>query len=699
VEPSGAVIPLSQTSAEWRRPKVLIPAAAALLVVVLALGWWLTRHRTSGPAGAEGHKALAVLYFSNLSQDPSLDWLNRGLTEMLTTNLAQVKGLDVLSTERVLAAIQRLGKKGTTELDPASAAEVARNTDADAFVTGTLLRVSPKQLRLDVQVQDTKSGQILFSDKVEAPDVQGIFSMVDAVTGRVAQRFVPSANMATNGPSIEEAATSNLEAYRHYQLGVDFQRRFLLAEAIRELEEAIRLDPQFGLAYWYLASTYSVQGDLRKSEDLWPKIEQLQSRLPRKNLLEFQAEQAFRAGDQAGGRQTLESLLKEFPRDDDARAELADSLRHAGEPDRAISVLKDGLQLDPRNEEFLNTLAYAQAASGNLTAALQADDQYIAVRPNDPNPWDTRGDILYESNHDDEAVEAYRKAVALKPDFVDYQDYVKLAVVYADQKKFALADSALQEYGKRATGSAKFYVSVIAGQFQETRGDLEGARASYERAVRDLAGAGQKTGADSALVSLASISVLTGQGMASDLAFARQQKFSGLENRAIGLLQAAQGDTAGSERSLQLYAAARPELGPQGLEQFRNYIALYAALARKDPQSVIAAAGRLPNADDSWFRYPRGWAYFETKDYSRAEQDLRAAVMDEKLLESFNTMRTRSPLRAALAHFYLGQVYEATGKREQATNEYQEFLSHFENSRASLPQIALARAALQRSLP
>ena len=223
----------------------------------------------------------------------------------------------------------------------------------------------------------------------------------------------------------------------------------------------------------------------------------------------------------------------------------------------------------------------------------------MALRPNDPNPWDTRGDILYKLNHDDEAVEAYRKVMALKPDFIGYEDYVKLAVVYADQKKFALADSALQEYGKRATGAGKFYVSVFAGQFQETRGDLEGARASYQRAVRDLARAGQNDGAAGALQSLAMISLLTGEGMASDLAFARQQKLSGWEYRAIGALQAAQGDTAASERSLQLYAAARPELGPQGIERIRNYDALYAALVRKDPQGVIAAAGRLPNSSDS----------------------------------------------------------------------------------------------------
>ncbi len=228
---------------------------------------------------------------------------------------------------------------------------------------------------------------------------------------------------------------------------------------------------------------------------------------------------------------------------------------------------------------------------------------------------------------------------------------------------------------------------------------MEGARASYQRAVRDLAGAGQFDGAEGALVSLASAALLTGEGIASALASARQQKLSGREYYVIALLQAVQGDTAGSERGLQLYVAARPELGSQGIERLRNYAALYAALARKDPQGVLAAAGRLPDSGDAAFRYPRGWAYFETKDYSRAEQDLRAAILDEKILSSFNSMRNHSPLLAALAHFYLGQVYEATGKREQAANEYQEFLSHFENSRANLPQIAIARAALQHSLP
>ncbi|HEV2352081.1 MAG TPA: protein kinase [Terriglobia bacterium] len=699
MQPSGTFIPTPMPSTEPRRSRILIPAAVALLVVGLALGWWFIRHRTSGPVAAGGQKAVAVLYFSNLSQDPSLDWLNRGLTEMLTTNLAQVKGLDVLSTERILSAVQRLGKKQTTELDPTSAMEVARNTDADAFVTGTLMRVGPKQLRLDVQVQDTKSGQILFSDKVEAEDVQGIFSMVDAVTGRIAQRFVPSANPATNAPTIEDAATSNIEAYRHYQLGYDLRQRLFSAEAAQEFEQAIKLDPQFALAYFYLSQVYASQGDFRKSEALWPKIEQFQSRLPHKDQLQFQATQALRALDFVRAKQILESLVKEYPREDQARQELALFLGATGEPDSAISVLNDGLKLDPRNDGFLNVLGYSEAAAGNLPAALQANDQYMGIRPHDPNPWDTRGDILYQLNHDDEAWQAYRKVLELKPDFMGYGDYIKLAVVYADQKKFALADSALQEYAQRAAGASKFYIAVFQGQFQETQGDLEGARASFQRAVHDLARAGQNEAAEDALQSLISVSLFAGQGTAADLAFARQQKLAGRENGPIAVLQAVQGDAAASERSLQLYAAARPELDSQGIELVRNYGALYAALVHKDPQGVIAAAGRLPNFTDSWLRYPKGWAYLQAKDYTRAEQNLRAAIFNERNRSSFNDLRTRSPLLAALAHFYLGQVYEATGKRDQAVNEYQEFLSHFENSRANLPQIALARAALQRSLP
>jgi eukaryotic-like serine/threonine-protein kinase len=56
----------------------------------------------------------------------------------------------------------------------------------------------------------------------------------------------------------------------------------------------------------------------------------------------------------------------------------------------------------------------------------------------------------------------------------------------------------------------------------------------------------------------------------------------------------------------------------------------------------------------------------------------------------------RFPILGVLSHYYLGQLYERTGQRDQAINEYQEFLSHFQGSQAQLKQVADARAAMKR---
>ncbi len=701
VSPSGAAPSLSQSaipSAARQRRNWLIPAAVAL-AAALTLGWWLMRHRTSNSAAAPGHKSLAVLYFSNLTQDPSLDWLNAGLTEMLTTNLAQVKGLEVLSTDRIMAALEPMGMKDTTALDSASALKVARNADADDFVTGALIRTGPQQLQLDVQVQDSKSGQILFSDKVQAPDVQGIFKMVDSVTSLIAQHFAPEAMASAGAPSIEQVATSNLEAWQHYQRGVGFGNRYLLDEAIQEFQQAVALDPQFALAYFQMGQAYGTQGDIRKELDSFSKIEGLESRLPRQDLLEFQALEANIKGDVPGEIKTYESLIEEFPRDADARTDLSFSLMRAGDAAQAVSMLNAGLKLDPKDETLLNALGYAEEADGNLQAALAANDRYRAIRPNDPNPWDSRGDYLYAFGKDDDAVAAYRKVLEIKPDFVGHQDDLKLAIVYADEKKFDLANSALKEYARSAPSSGKFYAPLFQAQFEETRGDLQGARASYQKAVTAMARAGQNALAGATLASLANLAFLSGQGVDSALAFARQQRVDGQQYSAIGLIQAAQGDTAASERSLELFAKAPPGLSRQGIEVLRNRFAFDAAFARKDAQGVIAAESRLQATEQaSAMQYPLGWAYFETKDYAKAEKALQATIFSERNLNNINLMRRLSPFREALAHFYLGQVYEATGKRSQAVNEYQDFLSHFDNSQAKLPQIAVARAALEKYL-
>lgn len=696
VTTASGTVPLPPGQPQPIGRKWLIPVVAAVVVVAAVLAWWLLRGRVAGPSA--GHKALAVLYFNNLSQDRSLDWLDRGLTEMLTTNLAQVQGLDVLSTERVEGSLQRIvGKKDTT-MDPGLAQAVARDAGADAFVSGALLKVGPAQLRLDVRVQDTRTGQILFSDKLEGESVQNIFGMVDSLTARIARRFLPAGSLPENAPAIEQASTSNIEAYRHYQLAREYDRRFLADDAIRELEEAVRLDPQFALSYLLLSGQYETEGDLAKADEMARKVDQFQSRLPRREQLLFQVNKAYRSRDGQAVIKAFESVVAEFPRDTDSRANLADWLHQFNQDERALGILRDGLAAEPKDEALLNELCYVQARRGDQAAALDACTQYSALRPGDPNPWDTRGDVLHRFGRDDEAVAAYRKALELKPDFQAYVEYLKLALVYADQGKYALADAAFLEYAQRTTPLSRLYLPVFQGQFHQMRGDLDGAFESYHKAVSQLARAGQSLGAGEALYSFAILATLMGDSSGA-LSFARQQKLYGEELQSVSFLEAIRGEQAASERSLQQLATEHPWIGRHALERQRAYNDMAVALVHSDAHGALAAIARLPNQQVADVLFANARAHLLLKDYASAEQEFRRAFTEGTQRGNYSDMRRQVPLVALLCPFYLGQLYEATGKRDQAVNEYQSFLLHFESSHTRLPQVAEARAALKRLMP
>ena len=409
----------------------------------------------------------------------------------------------------------------------------------------------------------------------------------------------------------------------------------------------------------------------------------------------YQASKTVLGGDWEAGRRAAEAWLAEFPRESDPRLALGYFLLLENQVERAVSVLLEGLRLDPSDHPLFNHLCYAQAWAGNLAAALEANDHYRALLPAEPNPWDTRGDVFYWFARHDEAIAAYRKVLELKPDFLDHLEYLKLAVVYADQKKFSQAESALQEYGRRTTALARLYLPIFEAQLEEARGQVETARDSYRKAVVQFARAGQNQAAGEALLAFARISALLGETAAA-LSFARQQKLQGHECIGVSWLEASLGDQAGAERSIQRYGATQPWVGPRGLEERRARNDMQAALLRNDPRAVLAAAARLPDLNESPLLFIRGRAQLLLKDYVTAEQLLRRALAFDRHLGSRGEMRSRSPLLAILCHFYLGQVHEATGKRDQAVNEYQEFLSHFEGARTRLPQVAKARAALKR---
>jgi len=689
-------IPTPGPAARASRKSIgLVIFSAAILLAAVA-GFFFLRGRSTRSDVNRQHKSVAVLYFNNLSQDQSLNWLDNGLTDMLTTNLAQVKGLDVLSTERVLSAVQRASKDGKS-LDPAQSQQVARDAGADAYITGALLKIGPTQLRLDVRAQDTSTGQILFSDKLEGQDVQSIFGMVDRLTASLAGSFLPASDVPQKAPEIEQASTSNVEAYRHYQLGIDYGRRFLTPESIRELEEAVRLDPQFALAYMRLVDQYRLEGDLRRGHELASKVDQLQSRLPRYEQLSLQAIKAARSQDPEAELVARQQLVSEFPRRETFdRAILATFLSYLGKREQSADVFQQGLAADPKNEDLLNFQSYELAKWGDFDGALKASDGYVAVRPGDPNPLDSRGDVLFMAGRDDEGVASYRKVLELKPDFSDYGEYLKLAIVYTDQKKPDMASAAFQQYARHASPLSQLYVPAFEAQFRQTEGDFEAALASYRKAVLQLGHAKQNEAAEELLRPFAALAVLLGGEGSSALSFVQQQKLDGDELETVAFLQTLAGNQSAAQESLRQFASVHPWIAPRALEVDQAYADVTAAVHRGDGPTALSRAASMPDFQEPYLLFLKARAYLLTNDYSSAENGFRAALRRERSLENSQVLNDRFPALGILSHYYLGQLYERTSKRDQAINEYQEFLSHFASSQARLAQVGEARSALKR---
>jgi tetratricopeptide (TPR) repeat protein len=419
----------------------------------------------------------------------------------------------------------------------------------------------------------------------------------------------------------------------------------------------------------------------------------MERRLPRRTQLLMEGLRAFIGFDLDGGERAFQALLAEFPRENAARLYLAFAHWRHDRFDRGVEVLQEGLSVDPKDHWLWNHLAMRNAGSGNLDAALEAIDRGGALLPGDPMPAATRGDILFVAGRDEEAILAYQKSLELGPAAMGYYGHLALAFVYADQKQFSLAESTLREYGRLSKDPQ---ILFFEAHLEEARGRLEVARDLCRKAAIEQAKTHRNDFGGQALLALAHISQVLGDSSWA-LAFARQQKLGGEEYQPISFLEAVQGDSAGAEQNLQKYAAACPWVRPAGVQIFHARNRMAAALQRNDGQAAKVSALRLPILPDTWMTFYEARSALLRRDFGLAENLLkRALILHRWFLMVFGVNHTRSPLVSLLCHFHLGQVYEATGKRGQAADEYREFLSAFEGSASRLPQIPEARAALKR---
>jgi len=184
-----------------RRLPSWIPLALALAALAFAgTSAHFLRPRTSSlsclsgrSSGTAAPPALAVLFFENLSGDPSLDWLGVSLAERMASDLSQSPRLRVVSPDRVEQTIHELGELGQPGQrgGPIDSLQVARRLAdrerVDTVIVGSFSKTG-EAIRISVRLQEARTGEILASEKVEGGE-SALFSLVDDLTQRLKTRL------------------------------------------------------------------------------------------------------------------------------------------------------------------------------------------------------------------------------------------------------------------------------------------------------------------------------------------------------------------------------------------------------------------------------------------------------------------------------------------------------------------------------
>lgn len=240
-------IPQPSRSPSRPRTRRWLLGAAIVIALSLAMGL-LIGTRDDAPPGI---RTLAVLPFTDLSEEGSFGFFADGMQEELLARLAALDDVAVLSR----TSVERF--RGTTNAIP----DIAASLDADAVIEGSV-RLNDNQLRVTVQLIDGRSDEHLWAESYdEELSPENVFAIQERVANSIATAM--QTELRRQQFTALGLPTANVEAYNLYLLGryqTFRQTPGNLDLAVRYLERATELDPAFAEAFASLGWAYAFQG-------------------------------------------------------------------------------------------------------------------------------------------------------------------------------------------------------------------------------------------------------------------------------------------------------------------------------------------------------------------------------------------------------------------------------------------------------
>lgn len=189
---------------------------------------------------------VAVMPLRFSGPDTTLQPLERGLAELITTDLSRSSRLTVVERARLSALLAELelGRSGLA--DTTQGLRAGRILQAAKLVQGSILQVGPERLRVDAALVDAQTAQAS-GGSTQHDQLDELFSLEKRLVLDLFRELNVSLTPAERN-AIEQRPTRSLAAFLAYSRGLTAEDQGKYDDASRFYNDAIRIDPSFGAA-------------------------------------------------------------------------------------------------------------------------------------------------------------------------------------------------------------------------------------------------------------------------------------------------------------------------------------------------------------------------------------------------------------------------------------------------------------------
>ena len=447
-------------------------ALLALATLAIAVGLIGAYVFYSG-SRSEAISSVAVLPFTNASNDANMEYLSDGISESLINSLSQLPQLKVIARS---SAFKYKGK----DVDPQ---EAAKALGVQAIVTGRVVQRGDN-LQVSAEMVDVRDKRQLWGEQYsrKVTDVQ-------AVQEEIARTIAEKLRLRLTGIQEQQLAkrvTANPEAYQLYLNGVFYRRKGGYDNGRKALayhNQAVSLDPNFALAWAGVADAYRyfAAGGVLNPKEANPKAKAAAEKAL--ELDETLAEAHVALGlvkldewDWAGAEREFKRAIELNANLGDAHFRYANYLSNMARHSEALAEIRKAQELDPLRIQLRAQEGAALYFARRYDEATQQLQGVIKIEPTFSFAHVFLGYTYLMKGMYKEAIAEYRLQISIEGETTSTQCYLAYALAQSRQRSEAQAMLDKLKSTKEYVSPAELAIAYVG------LGDKEGALASLERA-------------------------------------------------------------------------------------------------------------------------------------------------------------------------------------------------------------------------